>query len=316
MSKEIEEWLKKVRIFRKSVYALKRIKLNWLYQLSLYDLLELYIVGIIEGALAIRASAIAFSFFMALFPFALFILNLIPYIPLEGFQQDFLRFVEHGVPPHTYEAIASIINDILNNSHTGLISWGIVLAVLLMTNGLTAILGGFENSRHIIVKRGFVQQYLVALAMSLLLSFLLLFTVAIILTFEVFIQKFKMDNVFIENIPFIQLGRFAFLIAMILVTTSILFRFGTKQSGSQKPKFISIGSVFTTILIIISSYFFGIWVIKFSKYNELYGSIGTLLILMFYIWINCMVLLLGFELNASINKLRDHAKSKQPRALK
>lgn len=304
MSKEIEARIKKVRILRKFVYVLKRMKLPWLYQLSLYDLLELYLVGIIEGALSYRASAIAFSFFMALFPFTLFILNLIPYIPIEGFQQDFLRFVENGVPPRTYDAISVIINDILNNSHTGLISWGIVLAILLMTNGLTAILGGFENSKHIIIKRGFVQQYLVALAMSLLLSFLLLFTVAIILIFEVFIQKFKMENVFIENIPFIQLGRFAFLILMILVTTSILFRFGTKQYGKQKPRFISIGSVFTTILIILSSYFFGIWVIRFSKYNELYGSIGTLLIMMFYIWINCMVLLLGFDLNASINKLR------------
>jgi membrane protein len=78
MSKEIEEWIKKVRIFRKSVYALKRIKLVWLYQLSLYDLLEIYGIGILEGALSTRASSIAFSFFMALFPFTLFILNLIP----------------------------------------------------------------------------------------------------------------------------------------------------------------------------------------------------------------------------------------------
>lgn len=309
MSKEIEERIKRIRILRKFVYFLKRIKLPWLYQLSLYDLLELYIIGIVEGALSYRASSIAFSFFMALFPFTLFILNLIPYIPIEGFQQDFLSFVEHGVPPHTYDAIATIINDILNNSHSGLISWGFLLSILLMANGLTAILGGFENSRHIIVKRGFVQQYLVALAMSLLLSFLLLFTVAIILIFEIFIQKIKMQNVFTENIPFIQLGRFAFLILMILITTSILFRYGTKQHGSQKPKFISIGAVFTTILIVLSSYFFGIWVIRFSKYNELYGSIGTLLIMMFYIWLNCMVLLLGFDLNASINKLRNNFKN-------
>jgi membrane protein len=89
---------------------------------------------------------------------------------------------------------------------------------------------------------------------------------------------------------------------MILTTTSILFKFGTKQT-SQIP-FISIGSVFTTILIVLSSYLFGIYVVKFAKYNELYGSIGTLLILMFYIWINCMILLLGFELNATINKLK------------
>jgi len=100
----------------------------------------------------------------------------------------------------------------------------------------------------------------------------------------------------------IQISRFGFLILMILLTTSFLFKYGAKQTRSIP--FISIGSVFTTILTIVSSYFFGIYVVKFAKYNELYGSIGTLLILMFYIWINCMILLLGFELNATIQNLK------------
>ena len=172
-----------------------------------------------------------------------------------------------------------------------------------------AILGGFEESRHVTEKRGFIDQYLVAIGMSIFLSFLLIFTVAIIVVFEVFIQKSKIQDVLSDNIPLIQLGRYLFLSLMILFTTSILLRFGIKQR--HKPKFISVGSVFTTILIIISSYGFGIWVVKFSKYNELYGSIGTLLILMFYIWINCMLLLLGFELNAIIQSHRNQIKSKK-----
>ena len=115
---------------------------------------------------------------------------------------------------------------------------------------------------------------------------------------KLFIQK----TILSDQVALIVLGRYAFVILMILVTTSVLLKFGTKHF--KDSAFISIGSVFTTILIILDSYIFGIWVIRFSKYNELYGSIGTLLILMFYIWINCMILLLGFELNASINKLR------------
>jgi membrane protein len=240
---------------------------------------------------------------MALFPFALFILNLIPYIPIEGFQTDFLHFVRQGVPPNTYDAIASIVNDILNNSHSGLVSSGFILSIFLMANGLNGILGGFESSRHVLEKRGFLQQYLISLALSLLLSILLIVTVATIVFFEVIIQKTMIQDVLSDRIPLIILGRYAFVILMILITVSLLFRFGTKQIN--KPSFITIGSVFTTILVIISSYFFGIWVIRFSKYNELYGSIGTLLIMMFYIWINCMILLLGFELNSIISKLRN-----------
>ncbi|WP_338645226.1 YihY/virulence factor BrkB family protein [Flavobacterium sp. KS-LB2] len=298
MSKEIEVKLQRIPIVRNLVNLLKRIELPWLQGLSLYDLLELYGLGIVESALTYHASAIAFSFFMALFPFALFILNLIPYIPIEGFQEDFLLFVKEGVPPNTYDAIYKIITDILNNSHSGLVSYGFLLSILLMANGLNGILGGFESSRHVLIKRGFIRQYVVALGMSLLLSFLLIVTVATIVVFEVVIQK----TILSDQIALIVLGRYAFVILMILGTTSILFKFGTKHDKNRA--FISIGSVFTTILILLDSYAFGIWVIRFSKYNELYGSIGTLLILMFYIWINCMILLLGFELNATVNKLK------------
>jgi membrane protein len=302
MSVAIEAKIEKIPVLRNIVHVLQRIKLPWLEGLSFYDLLELYIIGIIEGALSYHAGAVAFSFFMALFPFALFILNLIPYIPIDGFQEDFLNFVRQGVPPNTYDAISKIISDILNNSHSGLLSSGFLLSIFLMANGLNAILGGFESSKHVIIKRGFFNQYAVALSMSLILSFLLLLTVATIVVFEVFIQQTIIQDVLSDRIPLIVLGRYAFVILMILITSSVLLRFGTKQF--RNPKFFSIGSIFTTILIIISSYFFGIWVVKFSKYNQLYGSIGTLLIMMFYIWINCMILLLGFELNATIYKLK------------
>ncbi len=298
----LEEKIKGFPVIKQLIAFGESIKLPWLHGLSLYELLELYISGVIEGALSYRAAAIAFSFFMALFPFALFILNLIPYIPIEGFQEDFLGFVKDGVPPTTYDAIFKIINDILHNSHSGLISTGVIMAVLLMTNGVNAILGGFENSKHITLKRAFFRQYFVALGMSILLSLILIITVATIVIFEVFIQKTKIQDVLSESIPIIEMSRYIFLMLMILITTSILFKFGIKRNG--KRAFISIGSVFTTILIILSSYFFGIWVVKFSKYNELYGSIGTLLVVMFYIWINCMILLLGFELNALIQKLK------------
>ncbi len=302
MSKKIELYIDKIPVLRSIAKYLKKVKLPGLQGYTLYDLLELYGIGIGQGALSNRAGSIAFSFFMALFPFALFILNLIPYIPIEDFQDDFLKFVSETVPPNTYYAIANIIDDILHNSHSGLLSWGFLLSILLMANGLNATLAGFENAKHITVKRGIVRQYVVAVGMSLLLSFLLILTVAVIVVFEVFIQKLNAHQVLNDQIPLMVLGRYGFLILMILLTTSILFKFGTKHEKGRA--FISVGSIFTTILTIIISYFFGIWVIRFSQYNQLYGSIGTLLIVMFYIWINCMVLLLGFELNAAINKLK------------
>ncbi|MGK4567674.1 YihY/virulence factor BrkB family protein [Flavobacterium sp. 3HN19-14] len=302
MSQEIEAKIEKIPVLRTAARFLKRVKL--LEELSLYELLEIYIIGVGKAALGNRAGSIAFSFFMALFPFALFILNLIPYIPIQGFQADFLKFVSESVPPNTYEAIHAIILDILNNSYQGLLSSGFLLSIFLQANGLNAILTGFENSVRVKHKRAFVHQYLVALGMSLTLTIILIATVAIIVISEVFLQSIKNQDVLNDNIPILVVSRYIFVILMILIVISILFKYGTIRT--EKRAFISIGSVFTTILIILSSYGFGIWVVRFSKYNELYGSIGTLLIMMFYIWINCMILLLGFELDVTI---REHKES-------
>jgi membrane protein len=300
--------IEKIPVLKQIIAFLRAIKLPFLQGISLYELLHFYITGIIEGALSYRAAAVSWSFFMALFPFALFILNLIPYIPIQGFQKDFLGFVAEAVPPNTYGAIENIINDILHNSHSGLVSWGFILSIYLMTNGVNAIMSGFETSQHIVVKRAYFRQYFVALCISLLLSFILIMAVSAIIISEVFIQKTIIQDVLAskisDRISLIQTSRYIFALIMIIFTIAILFKFGIKQT--RKRAFITVGTIFTTVLIIITSYFFGIWVVKFSKYNELYGSIGTLLIVMFYLWINCMILLLGFELDASIAKLKRH----------
>jgi membrane protein len=305
---DTREILDKIPLVKQLVVIVDNIKLPWLEGVSLYGLIEFYIGGVLQGGISYRAAAIAFSFFMALFPFALFILNLIPYIPISGFQEDFLFFVQDSVPPTTFAAIKQIINDILHNSHSGLLSSGVILSVFLMTNGVNAVMSGFETSLHVTVKRPYFRQYFVALLISLLLTTILIVTVAAIIVLEIFIQKTIIQDVLTDTvsdkISLLELGRYVFVIIMILLVVGILFKFGIKQS--KKKRLITIGTVFTTILIVLSSYFFGIWVVRFSKYNELYGSIGTLLVVMFYLWINCMVLLLGFELDASINKLKSH----------
>ena len=278
MSEEIENKLNKIPLVKQLVAITKAIKLKSLEGMSLYDILELYVLGIFKGAFSYRASAIAFSFFMALFPFALFILNLIPFIPLENFQADFLEFVEEGVPPNTYDAIEAILRDIMETSHQGLLSSGFILSILLMTNGINAILGGFEMSAHITITRGFFRQYFISLAISLVLSMILLITVAAIVIAEVMIQKINIRG-YVADVSVIEWSRYGFILLMILITTSILYKFGAKETSSIA--FISYGAVFTTILIVLSSYIFGIYVTKFAKYNELYGSIGTLLVLMF-----------------------------------
>lgn len=302
MSVQLENKLEKIPVVKHLVKFGKSINLPWSEGLTLYHLAELYFSSIAKGEFSYRAGAIAFSFFMAMFPFALFILNLIPYIPLEGFQQDFLQFIEDSVPPNTYDAIANIITDIMNTSYKSLLSTGIFLSILLMSNGLNAILSGFQSSSHITVKRGFFRQYALAVGLSLLITILLIITVSAIVIMEIVIQNLTKRGFFYDDVYLIKWGRYLFVMIMMLMTTSLLFKFAAKET--KAVSFFSYGSVFTTILFIVLSYIFGIYVVRFSQYNELYGSIGTLLVVMIYIWINCFILLIGFELNAIIYKLK------------
>ncbi len=306
MMKFNKESIKNALIIKQFIILLQRIQFPSLQGSSLYDIIKLYFSGIVSGGVTHRASAIAFSFFMALFPFALFILNLIPFIPLENFQNDFLTFVSKSVPPNTYDAIEAILKDILNNSYKGLLSSGFLLSVFLMSNGINALLDGFEMSKNISEKRGYFHQYAIAIVLSLIIAFLILLTVAILIFVAVFIHQVETQSGYVSKIPLIETTRYLFVVLMILFITSALYKFGTRES--KHISFISYGSVMTTVLFLLTSNLFGIYVEKFARYNELYGSIGTLLVMMFYVWLNCILILLGFELNAFIFQLKSTKK--------
>lgn len=302
MTKRIENNLLKIPVLRWFVKFFKEIKIPGMQGMSLYDLLEMYIIGIVNGALTSRAGAIAFSFFMALFPFLLFILTLIPILNIDGLQDYFMTFLKESLPPTTADSVDGVVNDIFNNRYNGLLSFGFLTTVFLMTNGVNAIFGGFEYSYHVKVTRNIFKQFMIALSVSIILSVLLLFTIAMMIYFQVGIANLKASGWVSDDVFWIEIGRVAFLIAMIYTGVSILYNYGVKDL--TRRSFFTSGAILTTLLTLLMFYLFGIYVEKFAQYNKLYGSIGTLLILMLFIWLNSIILLLGFELNASMNRLR------------
>lgn len=307
MSKEIEDKLDKIPILNLVIRFFKTIKVPSLEGMSLYDVLEMYAVGIVQGALTTRASGIAYSFFMAIFPFLLFVLTLIPFIPIDGVQEGLLSIIEDVLPPKTYDAVDSVLVDIIKNQYGGLLSFGFIGSIFLMTNGVNAIFGGFEYSYHVKLVRNVFRSYFIAMAVSLLIVFFLIITVLMIVFFELILKDLVTLGWLEDNLVWLQLTRGLIFIIMIFSTVSILYQFGTKEG--KHSKFFSPGSVFTTILSILTFYLFSFYINEFAQYNELYGSIGTLLILMLFIWLNAIILLLGFELNASIYSLKRRNKT-------
>lgn len=318
MSQQIEDKLDKIPVINWVVRFFKSIKLPGLEGLSIYDLLELYAVGIVQGALTTRASAIAFNFFTAIFPFLLFVIILIPYIPIENFQTDFLEFLNSLLPPQTSEFFfENIFENINKNRSAGLVSSIFVLSLFLMANGVNAVFSGFETSYHEQLTRNVLQQYAYALGISLILVFLLILTVAVTGYVQIYIlspiyESFNQQEMSTSDsgVIWIITIKYLFYVLMVYLATATLYYFGTKEG--RQTRFFSIGALLTTLLIILTSYLFGVYVESIAKYNELYGSIGALLILLLYLWLNSNILLLGYELNATLRSLhQQHLKNNE-----
>lgn len=302
MTSEIEAKLLKIPVVCSLVRVGKSIKLPGLEGLSLYEVLEMYVLGIIKGALTSRAGAVAFSFFMAIFPFLLLVLNLIPFVPIEDFQADVISFIDGLLPPQTSEFFNTILIDIMQNRRGGLLSLVFALSIFLSANGVHSIFAAFDNSYHVEVNRSFFKQYIFSLGVALLLGVLLLITVVGIVFFE-FVVGFLIEKGLLEDAPFwINAGKYFFYLLMIVLAVGSLYYFGTARCN--RSRFFSVGLLVTSLLFVGTTYLFGVYVENFSRYNELYGSIGALLILMIYIWLNSNILLLGFDLNATLKKLK------------
>ncbi len=323
MSKEIEERIDKIPVLNWVARALKKVKLPGFEGLSIYDLLEMYILGIVEGALSTRASSIAFSLFLALFPLLIFMVTLVPFIidifNLENpkFDEDFPQFLESFLPSATGDYFEGIYRQIKNQKpQGGLLSSAFLLSIFLMANGVNSIFSGFETSYHVKLTRNFFKQYGYALMVGLILSILIIVGFVVFIYFQVYVLGYL--NGFAERLGGsvleegevigIQIGKVLFFMILSYFTTAILYYFGTREG--KEAKFFSAGALMTALLFLLTSYLFGVYIDRFARYNELYGALGGLLILMVYIWLNSNILLLGFELNATLNRLRKNIKIK------
>lgn len=303
---------------RHSRSLLTRISISWarvtssivlpgLGGLTLHDLWVIYTGGIIHGTFSTRASSIAFSFFMALFPFLLFILNLIPYIHIiDDFQLQFLVFMDSLLPPTTSDFFNDVFYDIASTPRGGLLSITFVLSIFLMTNGVNSIFTGFEHSYHTNTNRSILRQYLVALGVSLIMALLLLITVILAVYLTYVVDDISQLSILAERSISPKLVKYTAFILLIYIAVATLYYSGTREG--RQARFFSVGAFFTTFWILLTTYLFGLYIENFGRYNELYGSIGALLVLMIYIWINANILLLGFELNASLIKMKKRSK--------
>ena len=268
--------------------------------LSLYDVAIFFWKGIYEGAVTSRAASISFSFFLALFPGVIFVFTLIPFIPIEGFQHELFRLLRDVLPPNSFDAAYSTITDILTIKRGDLLGITVAAALFFATNGTLALIGNFGQTIHHLNVRGFWSQYLAAFWLTLALALLLIGGIAVLALGEVWIPTLIPGD---NGVWITALARWVVLLGLVLFAISLLFYYGPMRSAPWR--FISPGALLATVLVWLTSYLFGIYVTDFSRYNQLYGSIGTLMIIQLWIYVNAIGLIIGFELNASMARAKN-----------
>ena len=269
--------------------------------LPLYTVGKFFFKELAKESLVNKASSLSYNFMLAIFPGIIFLFTLIPYIPVSNFQDQLLSLMEMVLPKNAFIAVESTLEDIVKNQNGKLLSFGFLFALFFATNGVHSLMLAFNKSSLVSENRSWIKQRWVAIKLSFIMVLALALSLAII-TFSEFVFSTLRNAIDIINpgiwIFLINVARWLILTGLYLVTISIIYRYG--PATKKKWHFFSPGSWLATILAILTFWGFAYYINNFGTYNKLYGSIGTLIVMMIWMYINSLIILIGFELNASI----------------
>ncbi len=292
------------RFIQKILIKARKVTLPGFDRIPLYDVMVFFYRSIVDGAITTRASAIAFSFFLALFPGIIFLFTLIPYIHIANFQDELFLLLKDFFPNTTFEVIEETIQDVISNQRGGLLSLGFFMALIFATNGLASMMSAFDASLHMFESRNWINQRLVAIFLLFLLSVMLSLTIILIIAGQYAINYLDQQELLGGQLNYFLLtaGKWIIIVGLLFFGYSSVYYFApTKRT---RWRFISAGGTLATILSIVVFVGFGYYITNFNQYNKLYGSIGTLLVVLLLFYIMSLILLIGFELNTSLNAAR------------
>jgi membrane protein len=273
--------------------------------LSFYEVGRYFLRSIFMENISLSASSLSFNFFLALFPALLFLLTLIAYLPFHGMKTQLIEQLSLILPERTYEEISQTILEILRKQNSSLLSFGFLLTIYFASNAFHILINTF-NRRLAGTDMRAKQNWFIIRARAIFLTFLL--TVLIILFLAIVTVSVQIETYMIENDwPLVSLYSFLIvLIEYLLVAAVFVFTISSiyffAPSKTERWTFFSIGALLAGALSIIATFGFTLYVNNFDSYNKVYGSIGAIIALMVLIYINTFSMIIGFELNTSIDK--------------
>jgi len=311
----VHKQLLKIRLYALFIDWTKVCILPGFSPLPLYTVATFFFKEIGKDSLVNKASSLAYNFMLAIFPGIIFLFTLIPFIPKWGglnFQNKLMELIILILPQDAYGAFKTTLEEIVLKQNGGLLSFGFILALFFSTNGVHNLMMAFNKSSLIIETRTWFKQRFIAIILTIIIALSVIVCI-IAMTIGEFALNYLNSELDITDglITFvIQLSRWALLGTLYFVTISILYRYG--PAHAKKWRFFSAGSWLATILAFLTIWGFSFYINNFSSYNKIYGSIGTLIVIMIWLYLNSLILLVGFELNASVDLSKRSVKIIKP----
>jgi membrane protein len=289
---------------------MRQIKFKQWDNVSLYKIIKLFIRDLTQNEILIRANGVAFSFILAIFPAIIFLFTLIPYITQlipEVNTQSIMAFLAEMMPASMYDVIASTVHDIISNQRGGLLTLGFVFSLYLATNGMMSLMNAFNACYKTDDRRGGLKTRLIATGLTINLAIVLIMAVVLLVVGQFVLDYILLNLTELEwlegidrfTVYLLFVLRFIVIFVVFFMAVSTIYYFG--PAIHYNWRFFSVGSFTATILILAVSYGFSYYITNFGTYNKVYGSIGVLIALMVWVQLVTVVLLICYEINASIH---------------
>ncbi len=296
----LKQWIKLTPVYRFVRHKFVTRSLPGFHGMAIYDILYFFRDEMRKESLIIRANAMAFSFFLSLFPSIIVIFTLLPYLPIDGLVSTLETSILQVLPKESAYYLTGAIEEITSIPRSGLLSVGLLLTLFFASNGMISMIRGFEKQYEISYKsRSGIRRRLVAIQLTLLLGILLISSIIlIVLGRTVANVLLNWAHIDIDEVRVILFLRWFVILLLYYSGISILYLYG--PALKTRMRFFSPGATLATILSLVSSWAFASYVNQFDTYNKFYGSLGALIVLMLWLQINSIIILIGYELNASI----------------
>lgn len=284
----------------------KKVILPGFEGLPLYDVAIFFMKQVKKVGLNDRASAISFNLLMAIPAATIFLCTLLPYMPFSRQITTQLLLLTRDVTPNlnTFLLVKDFLEDFLETPRSGLLSVGFFLAVFYASNAMMGIMRTFNKSLLYTRNRNFLVERWVAVRITTILILIFILTIGLILAQGALLNwtltKLEINTPLVRWL--VKNLRWIFILALVYYCIAIIYKYA--PAIHERWQLSSPGTTLATILVVLTAGGFSLWLQWFDNFNKVYGSIGTIIILMLLIYFSSLVLIIGYELNVSIHSLK------------